>query len=165
MDDLLLKGRNGTVKVEKNVVVISREGIMGFLASGVHSQGEKRIPIKSIVSVELGKEPSFMSGISYIRFATAGDEEKRTPFNPNMPFTNRAGQVFNDPNTVQISNTEQYEIAVKIRDYIENYQGDSGNVVQQVSGADEIQKYKKLLDDGIITQEEFDAKKKQLLGL
>ena len=33
------------------------------------------------------------------------------------------------------------------------------------SSADEIRKYKTLLDDGIITQEEFDAKKKQLLGL
>ena len=31
--------------------------------------------------------------------------------------------------------------------------------------AEELRKYKKLLDDGIITQEEFDAKKKQLLGL
>ena len=31
--------------------------------------------------------------------------------------------------------------------------------------ADQIKKYKELLDSGIITQEEFDAKKKQLLGL
>ena len=30
---------------------------------------------------------------------------------------------------------------------------------------DQLKKYKDLLDDGIITQEEFDAKKKQLLGL
>lgn len=34
-----------------------------------------------------------------------------------------------------------------------------------VSAADEIRKYKSLLDDGIITEEEFTAKKKQLLGL
>lgn len=33
------------------------------------------------------------------------------------------------------------------------------------SGADELKKYKELLDDGVISQEEFDAKKKQLLGL
>lgn len=33
------------------------------------------------------------------------------------------------------------------------------------SSADEIEKFKGLLDKGIITQEEFDAKKKQLLGL
>ena len=37
-------------------------------------------------------------------------------------------------------------------------------IVQQ-SNADELKKYKDLLDQGIITQEEFDAKKKQLLGL
>ena len=33
------------------------------------------------------------------------------------------------------------------------------------SVADEIMKYKSLLDDGIITQEEFETKKRQLLGL
>ncbi|MCI7741234.1 MAG: SHOCT domain-containing protein [Clostridiales bacterium] len=38
-------------------------------------------------------------------------------------------------------------------------------VVQNVSNADELAKFKDLLDKGIITQEEFDAKKKQLLGL
>ncbi len=32
-------------------------------------------------------------------------------------------------------------------------------------GTDDIRKYKELLDSGIITQEEFDVKKKQLLGL
>ena len=31
--------------------------------------------------------------------------------------------------------------------------------------ADELKKFKELLDSGVITQEEFDAKKKQLLGL
>ena len=33
------------------------------------------------------------------------------------------------------------------------------------SNADELKKYKELLDNGIISQEEFDAKKSQLLGL
>lgn len=33
------------------------------------------------------------------------------------------------------------------------------------SNADELKKYKELLDAGVITQEEFDAKKKQLLGV
>ena len=35
----------------------------------------------------------------------------------------------------------------------------------QTSPADELKKYKELLDCGVITQEEFNAKKKQLLGL
>ena len=36
---------------------------------------------------------------------------------------------------------------------------------RQASAADEIKKFKELLVMGVITQEEFDAKKKQLLGL
>lgn len=39
------------------------------------------------------------------------------------------------------------------------------NITQAQSNADELKKFKDLLDSGIITQEEFDAKKKQLLGL
>ena len=35
----------------------------------------------------------------------------------------------------------------------------------EISSVDEIRKYKELLDDGIISNEEFEAKKKQLLGL
>lgn len=38
-------------------------------------------------------------------------------------------------------------------------------VNETVSTADELKKFKELLDSGIITQEEFDAKKKQLLGI
>lgn len=37
--------------------------------------------------------------------------------------------------------------------------------VQQISTADELKKFKDLLDNGVITQAEFDEKKKQLLGL
>lgn len=39
------------------------------------------------------------------------------------------------------------------------------NNVAQFSSADEILKFKNLLDSGIITQEQFEAKKNQLLGL
>ena len=34
-----------------------------------------------------------------------------------------------------------------------------------ISEADEIRKFKELADHGIITQEEFEAKKRKLLGL
>ena len=50
----------------------------------------------------------------------------------------------------------------------QNQQKSKETVVKQEipqSSADELKKYKELLDSGIITQEEFDAKKKQLLGL
>lgn len=47
----------------------------------------------------------------------------------------------------------------------QNAQKSPVRVVVQESVTDEIKKFKELLDMGAITQEEFDAKKKQLLGL
>lgn len=41
----------------------------------------------------------------------------------------------------------------------------SASTAPALSTADELKKYKALLDDGTLTQEEFNAKKKQLLGL
>ena len=59
----------------------------------------------------------------------------------------------------------------------QNFIGKLGSLINQpneatpalsspsISSADEILKYKKLMDEGVITQAEFDAKKKQLLSL
>ena len=65
-----------------------------------------------------------------------------------------------------LSNSD--ELKSYIMDYVSEYKienpvTNSNN--NQPSQADELKKYKDLLDSGIITQEEFDAKKKQLLGL
>jgi len=61
------------------------------------------------------------------------------------------------------------EIHTVLSDLIISRQGKNTNTIikQEVpqSNADELKKYKELLDSEIITQEEFDEKKKQLLGL
>lgn len=58
-------------------------------------------------------------------------------------------------------------VGAEIRTAFENYK--NNDIIEATgesnSSADEIKKFKNLLDEGIITQEEFDAKKKQLLGL
>lgn len=41
----------------------------------------------------------------------------------------------------------------------------ASTIINQTSSADELKKFKELLDAGIITEAEFDTKKKQLLGL
>lgn len=53
----------------------------------------------------------------------------------------------------------------EIKNIVEQKINQANEPIQSISSADEIAKFKKLLDDGTITQEEFDAKKKQLLGL
>lgn len=57
--------------------------------------------------------------------------------------------------------------ALQLRDYVSNFEAEStsqsdGKVVSVV---DEIRGLKGLLDEGILTQDEFDAKKRQLLGI
>ena len=59
-----------------------------------------------------------------------------------------------------------YADIIKVFDeYKANDSAADAQTVQQVSAADELKKFKELLDMGVINQEEFDAKKKQLLGL
>lgn len=74
--------------------------------------------------------------------------------------------------TFDILVTGNRDIMKQIQDTIEktvhkykNPSNDKQEDAKTLSDADEIKKYKNLLDEGIITQEEFEAKKKQLLGL
>ena len=50
---------------------------------------------------------------------------------------------------------------------VERQNNSSSTVIQQVnnSNADELRKYKQLFEEGIVTQDEYEAKKKQLLNL
>lgn len=57
---------------------------------------------------------------------------------------------------------EEYTTAKRNETQRATQNATTGNAV---STADEIKKFKELLDNGVISQEEFDAKKKQLLGL
>lgn len=68
----------------------------------------------------------------------------------------------------QIANTSAKILVKTIKDEAYKFQQNLAhpNVEsKQEDAPDQIRKYKALADDGIITQEEFEAKKKQLLGL
>ena len=61
-------------------------------------------------------------------------------------------------------NAYAVEVAEKIRKALEAYKMNPPEI-KPTDSIEELQRYKELLDTGVITQEEFDAKKKQLLGL
>ena len=71
--------------------------------------------------------------------------------------------MFSFSKTNDFADTVAAEIRAAFDDYRNNPEVEE--VVSTVSAADEIKKFKALLDDGVITQDEFDIKKKQLLGL
>lgn len=119
--------------------------------------GGKRLNFSDITSIQF-KEPVGVTA-GFIQFAYAGSVE------------NKAGMIAaaNDENTI-LFGSDQLTLAREIVDYVEGARKKQGQsqqttVIQQTSAADELKKFKELLDMGVITQEEFDAKKKQLLGL
>lgn len=60
-----------------------------------------------------------------------------------------------------LTNSESIKsVIIEKKQTLQNKSGSSG-----ISNADELKKYKDLLDSGVISQNEFDAKKKQILGL
>lgn len=71
---------------------------------------------------------------------------------------------------LMIKNSEEIHAAISklLMERQESSKKKTETVIKQEvpqSNADELKKYKDLLDSGILSQEEFDAKKKQLLGL
>lgn len=72
----------------------------------------------------------------------------------------RSSQYRNDLKTAQ-EILSFLELIIKDNQQTENTESHK----QGADPADQIMKYKKLLDAGAITQKEYDAKKKQLLGL
>lgn len=153
MSNYELNGVNGQLKITEEYVIITRKGLLGFMTQGL--AGEKRIPFDSIKAVQL-KDGGMING--FIQLSVLGGVEKK-------------GGAFNatqDENTVMF--TYKYnDLAKEIRAFIEKriieLRNSNSPVVNQISAADEILKYKKLLDSGIITEEEFNQKKKSLLGI
>jgi len=149
-----LKGVNGQLTIYEDRVIIERGGALGFLTQGL--AGAKTIPMDSIMSVQFKEGNMWTNG--FIQFGIMGGKEAR-------------GGVFNatqDENTVMIkaaTNNDARAIRLHFEGIILNRSKNKGVVVQQASPAEELKKFKELLDMGVISQAEFDAKKKQILGL
>ena len=149
-----LEGYKGTLKVYEDRVEINKKGA-GF----VHTATNKMLPIANITSVSV--TPSTVWARGYIEFTVPGGKDSKN-----------IEQAMNNENAVLLKAANQNDEAMKIKSYIEelilkraNNIGGTTIVQQATSPAEELKKMKELLDMGIITQEEFDAKKKQLLGL
>ncbi|WP_153464786.1 SHOCT domain-containing protein [Sediminibacillus terrae] len=138
------------VTVENGYLKWTRKGMKNYMVQG--SKGEKSVPIKNISAIQL-KEPGLTTG--YLQIAYSGSSESK-------------GGIFNavkDENTI-LFNKKELQQAKELQELVESLQGEMSSASgSQLSEADELKKYKELLDEGVITEEEFQSKKKQLLGL
>lgn len=144
-------GGKTKITIDNGILRIERPGLISKLSHGF--VGEKAIKIKDIVSVQL-KEAGFARG--YIQFVMAGTIEKKVSITKNN----------NDENTVYFDasgkQSKENEMAREIKEYIENY--NTQGVVKTEDNYDKLIKLKKLLDDNIINQEEFEKEKEKILN-
>ncbi len=148
------KGYNGIVLFENDVLTISRKGFSGFQGES----GDMTIPLKSLVYVKL-KKPYMSNG--FIQFITAGS--------PEITDITKA---VNSASCVIIT-SEQYEKFVAFKEIVEvriaslnETDDDEDDSVSDLQAdiIETIEKLSELKDKGIISEEEFQEKKKDLLN-
>ena len=152
-----LEGVRGRVATFYNDrVIMCVKATVGSFITGNISDGEKTIYYSDCIGVQFKK-----SGlqIGYLQLETAG-----------MTMNNSQNNFFNENtftwDTTKQSNEKMEEVAKFVQEQIQKCKTSRNATVQaSLSPAEELKKFKELLDMGIITQEEFDTKKKQLLGL
>lgn len=149
-------GYNADVYVYDDKVVIIGKGYN----KGI---GEKSIPMASISAVQFVPSNGMTNG--YLTFNVLGEVA-----------SSRGGigsgyHARQSENTVIVKTPADDNVLRKIKNFVDQAKvnashSNSATIIQQTaSPAEELKKMKELLDMGILTQEEFDAKKKQLLGL
>lgn len=143
------KGYNGNLIITDTGIKIVR-GAKGFFFGGGSIRGDKSIPFKSIGAVQF-KKSGFTVG--YIQFSVNGGVES----------TSGVLKAIEDENTVTFMTKKTSELFEEAKEIIESKihsnQSSSSNLY------DDIENLAKLKEQGFITAEEFDQKKKSILGL
>lgn len=148
-----VKGHNGSIVFDGKKIIIKRNGVVALLTQGF--KGDKEIYIKQISSIQLKQAGLLTSG--YIQFAFSGGKE-------NKGGLLDAGK---DENTVIFTKKQQPDF-LKLKEELEKAilnQNTSTTTIKNNSNLEELEKLASLKDKGIITNEEFEIKKKELLGL
>jgi len=132
-----------------DMVRIKRRSALGFLSRG--SKIEKDILISKIVSIRFKKAGILADG--YIQFIF----EEKGPRDPES-------DIADDENVVIFRSGQQKDFEA-MREAIEQKMTGTRQGTKEGSNFDELERLAALLDRKIITEDEFNKKKKQILGL
>lgn len=143
-----LKGFTGQLELYPDKVVLRRKGFWPKIYQGF-TKGDKTLYISQITGVQV-KKAGLVNG--YVQFTVPGGVES----------TKGGWDAFKDENTVVFFSRRHNGPALEIKDIFEKLRFAPAH---SISGADEIRKFKQLLDEGVITLAEFNHKKKELIGL
>lgn len=149
-------GGKTIIRLGEGTLTISRPGLISKFSHGF--SGDKTILFNQISAIQIKK-----AGIArgYIQFVMAGTKE------------GKSGVIFGDSKNENIvyfastfNNKKTNDAAEEIKRTIEQYNLKSNKgttVIKEEDKYDKLAKLKKLLDDNVITQEEFESEKSKLL--
>lgn len=154
---LEVKGHTGQITFDGQWVTIHRKG---FLARASVGKGEKRLHISQISATQLKPAGPVMNG--FIQFTVPGGNERRSKFGSQ---TRSASQ---DENSV-VFTYQQRKAFEALRAAIDeaiaaHHTGARQPAAAPVSVADELAKLHGLVQAGVLTQADFEAAKRRLLG-
>lgn len=146
------------ITADDEKVTVEHRGLRSLANHG--GTGSQSIPYSSIANIDY-KEPGLTRG--HIIVTPMSGNQHGGGFGGLDPIY--AGSAWGKKNAIIFGKKHKEEMDKLVNFINKKISEAHSNNGSAVSSADEIAKFKKLLDDGTITQEEFDAKKKQLLGL
>jgi hypothetical protein len=155
-EGIFFLGDNGSLTLKDSFVSIHRNS----RNLGATSVGNKNIPYRSITAVQFHKSEKIFLGYTkgFLQLTIHGGREMQGGI---------ASAMF-DENTVTFETEEKNIEFAKAKEIIETrvqQPHNSASLPKSASSLDDLEKLAALKEKGIITEEEFQAKKKQILGL
>lgn len=153
-----VKGSNGQIDFDGQTITITRKGALGRVSFG---SGTTTLAIGQLSGVEI-KKAGLTAG--FLRFIVPGMTS-----HAGRP-GDRSATIGNDPNSVTFhsgGNDAFHALAAEVNAAIAgaHSQAPAAPTPAAVSAVDEIERLADLHKRGILTDDEFTAKKQQLLGL
>ncbi len=149
-------GRSGSVELFDNYLIVKKK--MNILKR-LTGSGEKEIFLDNIKNIKFNVAKSLVYG--FIQFETAQNSKELG--------SNGLMNTPNDDYTINFTKAQQSQFD-KLKSEINRLRSGSSSKSETVSqntssDADELEKLANLLEKGILTQDEFNQKKKQILSL
>ncbi|WP_044639699.1 SHOCT domain-containing protein [Risungbinella massiliensis] len=149
---MIAKGINATIELTDDKVIIHRKGIMAWI-NGL--RGSKEIYLSSITAVQLKKASKVSDG--YIEFVFSGGKEQKG--STIVKVAKHENSVIFRP--WKQKEFEELKTAIDQRLANINRVSSAAPIMGEIEA---LEKLAKLRDQGILTEEEFNQKKKQILG-
>lgn len=144
-------GRSGNLIIEENKVIIERSSL---LSQSVFGKTNKEFYLHSITGLNI-RWPNFLMN-GYFQILAKGTSEKK----------GRTSDIALDENTIIFKkiHVPQFQIAKSIIDSLLQKKETSPAPLQNTfSNIEQIEKLHELMEKGVITKDEFELKKKELL--